>query len=528
MALSGGGRGRKAGLACTFAGCPVWAAPAFLFDCKMTISFYSFCSIWRRPATALLLALPLLLPPNPAQAQRRKAKPAPAAKTAVAPAPAAELPDSVALRKLYDEALTRGQSYENLRYLCTTIGARLSGSAQAQQAVDWGRLTMEKMGLDRVYLQEMMVPHWVRGQKEKGDIVSARGKRVEAAVCALGGSVGTGGKLRAGVVEVKSLAELRELPEAAVKGKFVFFNRPFNDALIEPGQAYGAAGDQRRAGPAEAGRRGAVGALVRSLTSARDNYPHTGSTTYAPDAPKVPAAALSTQAADELSQLLRADKDLTFELEMSCETLPDVKSFNVIGEIKGSKYPQEIITVGGHLDSWDLAQGAHDDGTGVVQSMEVLRLLKASGLRPERTIRAVLFMNEENGVRGGNKYAELAQQAQENHLAALESDGGGFTPRGFVIEAASPASVAKVRGWAPLLKPYHVDNLSVGHAGTDIGPLIKAVNPKALFAYDGDSQRYFDLHHTAADTFDKVHRRELELGAAGMAALVYLLSKYGL
>lgn len=489
----------------------------------MTLVFFL-----RRPAAALLLAWPVLAA-GPALAQRRPKAPTPAAAANLAaPAPAAELPDSVALRKIYDEALLRGQSYDNLRYLCTTIGARLSGSPQAQLAVDWGRLTLEKMGLDRVYLQEIMVPHWVRGPKEKGEIIADRGKRLEVAVCALGGSVGTGGKLRAGVVEVKSLEELRQLPAAAVKGKFVFFNRPFNDALIEPGQAYGAAGDQRRAGPAEAARRGAVGALVRSLTSARDNYPHTGATRYEEGVGKVPGAALSTQAADELSQLLKADPQLNFELEMSCQTLPDVKSYNVVGEIKGSKFPQEIITVGGHLDSWDLAQGAHDDGTGCVQSLEVLRLLRASGLRPARTVRAVLFMNEENGTRGGDKYAELAQQNKENHLAAIESDGGGFTPRGFTIAGASPAVLAEVRAWGPLLRPYHLADLSVGHSGTDIEPLAKAVSPKALFGYDGDSQRYFDLHHTAADTFDKVHRRELELGGAGMAALVYLLSKYGL
>lgn len=477
----------------------------------------------------LLLALPLITA-SPARAQRRsKAASTTAPKTAtIAPTPAPALPDSAALRKIYDEALLHGQSYDNLRYLCTTIGARLSGSPQAQLAVDWGRLTMEKMGLDRVYLQEVMVPHWVRGAKEKGEIVSARGKRLDAAVCALGGSVGTNGRLRAGVLEVKSLDELRQMPEASVKGKFVFFNRPFNDALIEPGQAYGAAGDQRRSGPAEAAKRGAVGALVRSLTSARDNFPHTGATRYEAGVAQVPGAALSTQAADELSQLLKADPALTFELEMSCQTLPDEKSYNVVGEIRGSKLPQEIITVGGHLDSWDLAQGAHDDGTGVVQSMEVLRLLKASGLRPERTVRAVLFMNEENGARGADKYAELAQQAQENHLAAIESDGGGFTPRGFSIEGASPAVLAKVRAWGPLLSPYHAGELSIGHSGTDVEPLLKAVQPKALFGYDCDSQRYFDLHHTAADTFDKVHPRELEMGAGGMAALVYLLSKYGL
>ena len=442
--------------------------------------------------------------------------------------PTAFKTDSLALRKIYDEALLHGQSYENLRYLCEKIGGRLAGSPQAAQAVAWGKLTMEKAGcFDKVYLQECQVPHWVRGAKEKGEIVGNKGKRISVAVCALGGSVGTNGKLRAGVVEVKSLAELKALPDAAVKGKFVFFNRPFDDALIEPGAAYGAAGDQRRSGPAEAGRRGAVGALVRSLTSARDNNPHTGTTAYGNTPTKVPGAALSTLAADQLSQLLKADPALQFELEMSCQTLPDVLSYNVIGEVRGSKYPDQIITVGGHLDSWDLAQGAHDDGTGIVQSMEAVRLLKATGLRPERTVRAVLFMNEENGTRGGDKYAEQAKQNNETHVAAIESDGGGFTPRGFTAET-TPAALKKVAAWGPLLAPYHANLLTPGHAGTDIEPLVAAVKPTALFGYDCDSQRYFDLHHSALDTFEQVNRRELELGGASMASLIYLLGKYGL
>ncbi|RZK62385.1 MAG: M20/M25/M40 family metallo-hydrolase, partial [Hymenobacter sp.] len=294
-----------------------------------------------------------------------------------------------------------------------------------------------------------------------------------------------------------------------------------------PGAAYGGAGDQRRSGPAEAGRRGAVGALVRSLTSAQDNNPHTGTTVYGDTPTKVPGAALSTLAADQLSQLLAGDPKLEFELQMSCETLPDEKSYSVIGEVRGAKYPEQIITVGGHLDSWDLAEGAHDDGTGVVQSIEALRLLKAAGLKPERTVRAVLFMNEENGTRGGNKYAEQAQLNHENHLAAIESDGGGFTPRGFTIEA-TPAVFQKVAAWKPLLAPYLANQLTPGHSGTDIEPLVAAVKPVALFGYDCDSQRYFDLHHTAIDTFDKVNKRELELGGAAMASLIYLLGKYGL
>ncbi len=435
--------------------------------------------------------------------------------------------DSLNIRRIFDEALLRGQCYENLRYLTGTIGGRLSGSPQAQLAVEWGQRTMEKAGFDKVYLQEVLVPHWVRGPKEQGSILGNKGKSVAVPVCALGGSVGTGGKLKAGVVEVHSLDELKKLPDAAVKGKFVFFNRPFDDALVEPGQAYGGAGDQRGRGPAEAGRRGAVGALVRSLTSARDDNPHTGATRYEDGVAQVPGAALSTNAADRLSLLLKADPALQFELEMGCATLPDVKSYNVVGEIRGSKFPQEIITVGGHLDSWDLAQGAHDDGTGVTQSMEALRLLRAAGLKPERTVRAVLFMNEENGTRGGNEYARLAQVNHETHLAAIESDGGGFTPRGFAVQGTAEAQ-RKIAAWAPLLRPYHAADIIAGHAGTDIEPLEAAVHPRALIGYDCDSQRYFDLHHTAIDTFDKVNKRELELGAGSMAALIYLLAKYSL
>ncbi|WBA42843.1 M20/M25/M40 family metallo-hydrolase [Hymenobacter canadensis] len=446
---------------------------------------------------------------------------------AAAPVAAQTAPatDSLAIRRLYDEALMRGQSYENLRELCTKIGGRLSGSPQAEQAVQWGKKEMEKMGLDRVYLQEVMVPHWVRGAKEKGRATGAKGKGLDFNVCALGGSVGTGGKLKAQIVEVHSMAELAALPADKVKGKFVFFNRPMNPVHVETGRAYGEAGDQRRSGASEAAKRGAIGALVRSLTLTHDDYPHTGTMRYDEAVAKVPAAALSTNGADQLSQLLKADPNLQFELDMSCQTLPDVKSYNVVGELKGSKYPDEIITVGGHLDSWDLAQGAHDDGTGCVQSMEVLRLLKASGLKPERTVRAVLFMNEENGVRGGEKYAELAKAANEKHLAAMESDGGGFTPRGFNIEADA-ATVRKVQQWQPLLRPYGSAEFNAGHAGTDIGPL--KTQAKALIGFDCDSQRYFDLHHAATDTFDKVNRRELELGGASMAALVYLMSKYGL
>jgi carboxypeptidase Q len=433
--------------------------------------------------------------------------------------------DSLAIRRLYDEALLRGQSYENLRYLTGRIGGRLSGSTQAAQAVEWSRDVLQKLGLDRVYVQPVRVPHWERGAREKASMQWAGGRRQALAVCALGGSVGTSGRLRAGVVEVDSWAELAALPDAQVRGKIVFFNRPMARARIETFQAYAEAVDQRAEGAVQAARRGAVGALVRSLTLATDKLPHTGAMRYDEQVSKIPAASISTQDADQLSRELRAHPALVLALEMHCRTLPDIISYNVIGELCGSTYPDEIITVGGHLDSWDLGQGAHDDGAGTVQSMEVLRLLRATGLKPARTIRAVLYMNEENGNRGGLRYAELAQQNHETHLAVIESDAGGFTPRGFRVEA-SAAVLAQFQHWGPAFRPYKSNGVATNQRGVDIGPM--KGQARALISYDPDDQRLFDLHHTAADTFDSVNRRELELGGASLAALVYLLSEYGL
>ncbi|GEO03483.1 peptidase M28 [Adhaeribacter aerolatus] len=434
-------------------------------------------------------------------------------------------PDSAVIRHIFREALTQGKSYENLRYLCTQIGPRLSGSAGAAQAVTYTKKLMESYGFDRVYLQEVMVPHWVRGEKEKAQIQSTKGRQM-VPICALGGAVGTGKKgIKAQVVEVRSFEELRQLGRVKVQGKVVFFNRPMNPAYIETFMAYRDAVDQRGSGAIEAAKLGAVGAIVRSMNLALDDFPHTGTTRYEDGITKIPAAAISTNGAELLSRQLKADPNLAFYFKMNPETLPDALSHNVIGEIKGSEHPEEIIVVGGHLDSWDLAQGAHDDGTGCMQAIEVLRLLKALNIKPKRTIRAVMYMNEENGLRGGRKYAEVALTNKENHIAALESDAGGFTPRGFSIDA-TPNKIAEVARWKALLAPYGLNNIGAGGGGADIGPL---KNDKiALIGFRPDSQRYFEVHHAASDTFDRVNQRELELGGAAMAALVYLIDKYGL
>ncbi|GAB2548390.1 M28 family peptidase [Rufibacter soli] len=436
--------------------------------------------------------------------------------------------DSLHIRKIYDQALTQGQSYEQLRYLTSRIGARLSGSPQAAAAVEWARQEMEKMGLDRVYLQEVMVPHWVRGDKEYAAIVNSRiSPTREVNVLALGGSVATPANgLTAEVLEVQSIDELKKLGKKKVQGKIVFFNRAFNQTHITTGLAYRDAVDQRSSGPSEAAKLGAVGVVVRSMASNSDDFPHTGGLKYAEDAPKIPAVAISSKGADLLTKLLKEDEKLQFHLRMNPQWLPDVLSYNVIGEIKGSERPDEIIVVGGHLDSWDIGEGAHDDGTGCVQSMEVLRLMKAMGYKPKRTIRAVMYMNEENGLRGGTKYAEVAKKQGEKHIAAVESDAGGFTPRGFGISATTEPAFQKALSWKQLLAPYGLHDIDRNGGGADIGPLKDG--RVALIGFRPDSQRYFDIHHTANDTFDKVNRRELELGGASMAALVYLIDKYGL
>jgi len=430
--------------------------------------------------------------------------------------------DSVQIRRIYNEALDNGKSYENLRYLTGHIGGRITGSPQADQAIQWGKIKMEELGLDSVYLQEVMVPHWVRGAKEKAVIDLPGGLKFNMAVCALGGSVATSGKLTAQVVEVKSW---KELAEKDVRGKIVFYNRPMDPEDLETFKAYLDASDQRYKGAIEAAKRGAVGTLVRSLTLSRDNLPHTGAMSYDEKVPKIPAAAISTNSADELSRRLKADPSLLVQLEINSQQLPDVKSYNVIGEIKGSKYPDEIITIGGHIDSWDLAQGASDDGTGFVQSIELMRIIKALNLHPERTIRAILYINEEDGARGGLKYAATARNDGKKHLASIEQDAGGFMPKGFRVEAG-PEVVAYMRKWQHLLQPYQLHILAAKQRGIDVAPM-KGIS-KALISVDCEDQRLFDIHHTSADTFDKVSRRELELGGASMVTLVYLISKYGL
>ena len=435
--------------------------------------------------------------------------------------------DAEILKKIYKTSLINGHSYQWLDYLSNQIGGRLSGSLNAERAVAWGKSELDSLGLDKVWLQPVMVPKWVRGAKEYAFIETTPGKTTTVNICALGGSVATNSLgLKANVIEIHDFEELATLGEDKIKGKIVFYNRPMQADLINTFDAYGGCVDQRYKGAVEAAKFGASGIIVRSMNLRLDDFPHTGSMTYEelPNSKRIPSAAISTNDAEMLSSMLALDKNIQFYFKQSCKQLKDVQSHNVIGEIRGSEFPNEYIIVGGHLDSWDLGDGSHDDGAGIVQSMDVLRLLKETGIKPKRTIRVVMFMNEENGLRGGNKYAEVAKRKGENHVFALESDNGGFTPRGFSFEC-SDAVFNKVLSWKPLFEPYLIHHFIKGGSGADVGPLKS--DTTVLAGLKPDSQRYFDHHHASTDTFDAINKRELELGAATMTSLVYLFDKYG-
>jgi len=439
--------------------------------------------------------------------------------------------DEKQIKDIYDTALSDGKAYDWLNYLTNQIGGRLSGSVQAEQAVDYTKKMLGDLELDKVWLQPVMVPKWVRGTPAFAYMETEPGHTTNFPVCALGGSVGTPlGGVKAPIIEVHGFEELAALGREKIEGKIVFYNRPMKPTLINTFEAYSGSVDQRYEGAEQAARFGAVGVLVRSMNLRLDDYPHAGAMSYGdtPVQKRIPAAAISTNGAELLSTTLKLNPDIKFYFKQNCRQLEDVPSFNVIGEIRGSTRPDEIMVVGGHLDSWDLGQGAHDDGAGCVQSMEVLRLLRKTGYQPRHTIRVVLFMNEENGLKGAEEYAKVAREKGEKHIFALESDAGGFTPRGFSFDC-SDADFQQIQEWKPLFAPYLIHLFDRGESGADVEPLKENGAPGLVLAgLRPDSQRYFDHHHAENDTFEYVNKRELELGAATMASLIYLMDKYGL
>jgi hypothetical protein len=438
--------------------------------------------------------------------------------------------DSLLLRSIYDEALTNGEAYSNLRILTKDIGHRLSGSHSAANAMEWGQSVMNAYGADRTWIMPVVVPSWTRGDIARSTAYIGQ-RELPLHVTALGGSIGTPNNqtIRGKVIMVKNVDALDTLPKSDIEGRIVLFNRPMDPVLINTGAAYGGAVDQRGNGASAAAKAGAVGALVRSMTHALDTLPHTGALRYNDAVDRIPAAAISTVDATLLSRELQSHPDLEVSLQMNCEAFDDVEQGNVIGEWTGTVLPKEVITIGGHLDSWDIGEGAHDDGAGVVHTLETLRILKAIGYQPRRTLRFVLFINEENGNRGGKEYARQAgiehEQSELVHVAAMESDAGGFVPRGFRIDASDSAT-AIVRSWEDLFAPYNVHLFRRGGAGVDISPL-KTLTPRpTMLGLSPDGQRYFDFHHSSQDVFENVHKRELELGAATFAAALVMLDQH--
>lgn len=428
---------------------------------------------------------------------------------------------------IFNAALKSDIAYNNLEMLCETAPGRISGTTAAAKAVEFSRQIMEGMSLDTVYLQELKVMHWSRGDKEVARIMSTFNGIINLNVSALGLSVGTGVRgVTAGVVEVNSIDELKSLG-SKVEGKIVFFNRPFDQTYINTFRGYGSAVDQRFAGPSEAAKLGAVAVIIRSVTSANHDFAHTGVTKLNEEGNNIPAVAVSTVGADILTSWLKKDPSLNLYLKTTCELLPEETSYNVIGEIRGIEYPEQIITVGGHLDAWDNSPGAHDNGGGCMQSIEVLRLFRELNIKPKRTIRAVMFMDEEIAQRGGKKYADHAAEMNEKHYFAIESDRGVSSPTGFSIDT-SEENFNKLLTINEYFEEYGIFNFFRGGSGVDIGFLKEATPEVVLVGLVTDPQRYFDYHHSANDTFDKVNRREMQLGSAAMASIIYLVDQLDL
>jgi carboxypeptidase Q len=429
------------------------------------------------------------------------------------------------LNSVFDEALTDMTSYSQLEYLCKNTKGRLAASPASYKAIEYTRQALINAGADSVWLQKVPVPNWKRGF-EKCLITSSFSGSEELSITALGLSVGTTDSgVKSRVIEVHDFEELKSLGRKRIEGNIVFFNRPSDNKLIDTFSGYSGAVNQRTSGASEASKYGAIAVIVRSVTQSLDDFPHTGVTHYEDGVKPIPAVAVSTIDAELLSSWLRKDSSLSALLISTCKNYPDTVSYNVIGEIYGSLKPQEYITVGGHLDAWDITEGAHDNAGGCVQALEMIRIYKKLGIKPKRTVRAVMFMNEEMSSTGGRTYAAEAKRKGEIHYAALESDRGVMSPRGFGFDAEGQ-KLEKLRSLATWFVPYNIRDFDHGGGGSDIGPL-KALGALQI-SFIPDAQRYFSYHHSANDTFDKVNIRELQMGSAAIASLIYLIDLFDL
>jgi carboxypeptidase Q len=431
----------------------------------------------------------------------------------------AQDPEKV-LTSIFNEALTDRTAYKNLEYLCKNTKGRIAGSAAAEKAIEFTRQALINAGADTVWLQKVPIPVWKRGS-EKCRITSSKNGKHDLSITALGLSVGTSENgVVSKVIEVHDFDELKALGRNRIEGKIVFYNRPSDNKLINSFAGYSGAVNQRTAGASEASKLGAIAVIVRSATQSLDNFPHTGVTHYDTGVNPIPSVAVSTIDAELLSSWLKTDSLLSVSLVSTCKNYPDSFSYNVIGEIHGTLKPNEYITVGGHIDAWDIAEGAHDDGGGCVQAIEMIRLYKKLGIKPKRSVRAVMFMNEEMSGTGGRTYAAEAKLKGEIHYAALESDRGVMSPRGFGFDADGD-KLQKLQSLASWFIPYNIRDFDKGGGGSDISPL-KALGALQI-GFMPDSQRYFSYHHSANDTFEQVNIRELQMGSAAIAALIYLI-----
>ena len=426
-------------------------------------------------------------------------------------------------QKLIAAALADQEGLDRLQYLCDRIGNRLSGSASLERAIEWSAAEMKKAGLENVRTPAVKVPHWVRG-RESASMLAPIEKRLP--MLGLGMSVGTPPEgITAEVVAVSSFDELTALGRDRVAGKIVLFNPPW--------EGYGKTGVYRGAGASKAAALGAVAALVRSMTGNSLATPHTGMMSYAPDAPRIPAAALTVEDAAMIHRLVKAGTPVRVRLQMEAQHLPDATSHNVMGEIRGREKPEEVVVLGGHIDSWDVGQGAQDDGSGIIATFQAVALIRKLGLQPRRTIRVVFWTNKENGMHGGKAYREMLGDDVKNHVAAIEMDGGAEMPAGFgfgnsgtgrrnVGPAASPAAFQRAVDIGSLLESLSIGKVTPGGGGADISPLLASGVPG--FGIQTTGGHYFDWHHTEADTFDKIVPREFQLHVAQLAVLSYVLA----
>jgi carboxypeptidase Q len=424
------------------------------------------------------------------------------------------------VRLIFDEALTDRTAFGQLEYICKNTKGRLPGSPAAAEAVEYTRQALIKVGADSVWLQKVPVPHWERGF-EQCKVVSGKLGSEDLNITALGLSVGTlSDGLVSEVIEVHDFEELKVLGRNSIEGRIVFFNRPADNKLINSFAGYGGSVNQRTQGASEAAKFGAVAVIVRSATQALDDFPHTGVLRYEENVNKIPAVAVSTLDAELLSRWLKTDSGLKIHLTSTCKNFPDTWSYNVIGEIRGSQKPNEYFSVGGHLDAWDITEGAHDDAGGCVQAIEMIRIFKKLGIRPKRTVRAVMFMNEEMSGTGGKAYADEAKNKGEIQYAALEADRGVMSPRGFGFDAEGKR-LEKLIALSSYFLPYNIRDFDKGGGGSDISPL----RPQGtlLIGSVPDTQRYFYYHHSANDTFEQVNFREFQMGSAASASLIYLI-----